>query len=126
MAVICDLLGTPKTDDLGKYLGFPTIHGRVTKSTYQEVMKRVDSKLAGYKAKWLSLAGQTTLIQASVNAIPTYTMQIAQIPMLVCDELERKIRRFLWGGTRTERKTHLVAWDVVTRDKKGGLGLYVM
>jgi len=51
-------------------------------------------------------------------------MQSARLPRSVCDELDRKIRRFLWGGTAMQRKVHLIAWDVVTKDKsQGGLGL---
>ena len=34
------------TDDLGKYLGVPNITGRVTKSTFQEVVHRVGKRLA--------------------------------------------------------------------------------
>ena len=47
---ICSVIGMPKTEDLSKYLGVPTINGRVTRATYQEVIARVDSKLAGWKA----------------------------------------------------------------------------
>jgi len=63
-----------------------------------------------------------------VKGIPTYTMQRTKIPMSVCNELDRKVQRFLWGrGTAMELKTHLVAWEVVTRKKdKGGLGLTSM
>ena len=104
-----------------------TINDRVTKANFQDVLTRVDRRLAGWKAKCLSLAGRTTLIQATINAIPTYTMQSFRIPRSVCDELDRKIRRFLWGGTHVEHKPHLVSWDVVTKERKeGGLGLKKM
>lgn len=33
-------------EDLGKYLEMPTIHGRVTKHTFQQVTERVDKRLA--------------------------------------------------------------------------------
>jgi len=35
-------LGIPVPHDLGKYLGMPTINGRVTKQTFQVVSDRVD------------------------------------------------------------------------------------
>ncbi|KAJ8432968.1 hypothetical protein Cgig2_032800 [Carnegiea gigantea] len=54
-------------------------------------------------------------------------MQTARILRSVCDEIDRKIRRFLWGGTLWERKPYLVAWEVVTKEKEaGGLGLRSM
>jgi len=59
---ICRILEMPKTEDLGRYLGVPAIHGRVTKSTYQGVITRIDKRLAGWKSKCLSLAGRVTLI----------------------------------------------------------------
>jgi len=124
MAEICNTLAIQRTKDFGCYLGVLTMNGRMTKATFQDVITRLDKKLAGWKAKCLSLAGRTTLIQAAINAIPAYSVQSTRIARSVCDEIDRKIRRFLWGGTNLERKTHLVAWDVVTRETTdGGLGL---
>jgi len=72
-------------------------------------------------SRCLSLAGRATLIQAVVAAIPSYTMQTVGVSRLVCDELDRKIRRFLWGGSETEWKVHLVAWRLESGDcGKGG------
>jgi len=71
---VCNVLSIQKTDDFGQYLGVPTIHGRVTKSTFQDVITRVDKRLAGWKTKCLSLAGRATLIQATIVAIPAYVM----------------------------------------------------
>ncbi|KAJ8431324.1 hypothetical protein Cgig2_013540 [Carnegiea gigantea] len=93
----------------------------------RNVLARVDRKLAGWKAKCLFLVGRVTLIQATITAIPVYTMQTARIPRSVCDELDRRIRRFLWRGATLERKPHLVAWEIMTKEKdNGGLGLRSM
>ena len=54
-------------------------------------------------------------------------MQTCRIPRAICDELDRKIHRFLWAGTTTECKTHLVAWATVNRRMlEGGLGIQPM
>lgn len=83
--------------------------------------------MAGWKTKYLSLAGRMTLINAIVAAISAYIMQIARLPRSICDELDRKILRFLWGGNTLHRKPHLVSWDVVTKEKiQGGLGVRSM
>jgi len=75
---VCNTLGIQRTEDFGLHLGVPAINGRVTNTTFQHVITRVDRRLAGWKAKCLSLA-------------------------------------------------HLVAWNVVTKEKtKGGLGLRSM
>jgi len=39
----------------------------------------------------------------------------------VCDELDRELRKFLWGGTTMERKSHLMAWETVTKEKENGV-----
>ena len=124
---ICTELQMEATSDLGKYLGVPTIHGRSTKGDYQYLVDRVNSKLAGWKAKTLSLAGRATLVQSCISTIPYYTMQSAKLPRATCDELDRKARKFLWGGNETVKKTHLVAWENVSKQKgEGGLGIRSM
>jgi len=124
---ICSVLGMEKTDDSGKYLGVPTINGRITKSQYQYVLERIGKRLAGWKTSCLSLAGRVMLIQSTIEAIPSYTMQKIRLPRSICDEVDRKVRRFLWGGTANVRKVHLVNWNSVTKPKElGGLGIRAM
>jgi len=124
IAEVCNTLDIQQTMDFGRYLGVPTLHGRTTKATYYDVLDKVEKRLAGWKTKCLSLAGRATLIQSTVTAIPAYVMQSARLPRSVCDDLDRKIRRFLWGGTAMQRKLHLVAWDAITKEKaQGGLGI---
>lgn len=43
------------THDLGRYLGVPLLHGKVTKETYRYVMEKVQAKLKGWKADRLSM-----------------------------------------------------------------------
>lgn len=52
----CD--GIPITKDLGKHLGVPSLHGRVSESTFAAVLDRIKSRLEGWRAKQLSLAGR--------------------------------------------------------------------
>ena len=94
---ICGMLDVPKSDNLGRYLGVPTLHGRVTRETYQSVSELVNKRLAGWKSKclsladritlmqsWkskcLSLAGRITLIQSMICPIIAFVMQIARLP----------------------------------------------
>ena len=55
--VISDIIGIPITEDLGKYLGVPTLSKRVTKAPFQHVVDRVDKRLSDWRTKCLSLAG---------------------------------------------------------------------
>ena len=70
------------------------------------------------------MASRTTLIQASLLTIPTYTMQCAYLPSKVLENIYKINRNFLWRSTETTRKMHWVGWQKVTKPKKeGGLGI---
>lgn len=65
---IGSMLGFIITQDLGKYLGMPLLHSRVTKHTYQEIIDKVDRRLSGWNTSHLSLAGRITLAQSVLQA----------------------------------------------------------
>ncbi|CAI0546181.1 unnamed protein product [Linum tenue] len=118
-----DRMGIPQTQDLGRYLGVPVLHGRVTKQTYKYILDRLDNKLAGWKATSLSFAGRVTLARSVLSSLPTYAMQTTLLPISICDEIVRRVRKFIWGSTGDSRKIHLVHWEGVCQTKKeGGLG----
>lgn len=117
ISLIC---GSPLAKDLGKYLGVPLIHSRITKSTYREIVEKVQSKLASWKAKSLSLAGRATLIQSVISAIPIYAMQTVKLPASVCKKVDQLNKRFLWGGSADKAKVHLVKWSQVCCPKVNG------
>ncbi|XP_073051702.1 uncharacterized protein [Primulina eburnea] len=116
--------GIPLTTDLGRYLGVPSIHRRVTNNLFKKVLDRVKSRLEGWQTKYLSFAGRKVLVQSVLNAIPLYSMHTNLLPIGICSEIEKTIGNFLWGGKIGEHKCHLVKWDVVSSPKSiGGLGI---
>ncbi|XP_031099664.1 uncharacterized protein LOC116003863 [Ipomoea triloba] len=120
-------LDIPIVVDMGKYLGIPSLHGRLEKETFAGIIERVRGKLAGWKSKSLSFAGRHTLVQSVLSAIPYYTMQSTLLPVGVTSAIEKIIRDFLWGSSEGERKCHLVRWETVTKSKAyGGLGIRKM
>ncbi|XP_031125131.1 uncharacterized protein LOC116027569 [Ipomoea triloba] len=126
-SAISNQLQIEQTNDLGKYLGVKSIHGRVTCHHFTELLDRINGRLEGWKTKTLSVAGRVTLAKAVLNAIPTYTMQTSVLPARVCLEIEKRTRRFIWGHTSpdSQSKMNLVRWEVVTTPiHAGGLGLY--
>lgn len=95
---ISQSLGVKLVNDLGRYLGVPIIHKRVTKSTYREVVTKVQNRVAKWNPEKISLAGRLTLNQAVLTAMPNHFMQSTTLPVGICDEIDRLRRRFLWGG----------------------------
>lgn len=62
--------GIPLTNNLGKYIGMPTIHGRVTQNTFKFILDKVYSRLLGCKAKFLSLTLRAALIKSIIFCHP--------------------------------------------------------
>ncbi|KAH1055495.1 hypothetical protein J1N35_033560 [Gossypium stocksii] len=105
---LSNLLGFQKVDDLGRYLGIPLFHKRVTSSTLHFVIEKVRSKLQNWEVHQLFFAGRVTLAQSVLLAIPSYFMQSMMIPRQVSDEIECVVRRFIWGTSNGKNKMSLV------------------
>lgn len=58
---LSQISGFTTTKDLGKYLGVPVLHRRVTKQTYKNILDKLHQKLATWKGSNLSLAERITL-----------------------------------------------------------------
>ncbi|KAL4343532.1 hypothetical protein AHAS_Ahas11G0087800 [Arachis hypogaea] len=121
---ISEALEFARTDNLGKYLGVPLLHSKVSKHTFNDIINKLNSRLNSWKASSLSFAGRTTLVKSVLSSIPLYTMQTALLPVSTCNVIDRKCRSFLWGDTDQSKKIHLMNWDKVCQPKKaGGLGI---
>lgn len=70
------------------------------------------------------MAGRVILIQSVLSALPTYIMQTTYLPDHVVTELEKIMRKFLWGNDAGRRRLHGVSWEKVCLPKtQGGLNL---
>ncbi|KAA3473179.1 reverse transcriptase [Gossypium australe] len=90
-------------DDLGRYLGIPLFHKRVTNSTLHFVIEKVRMKLQSWDAR------RVILVQSVLLVIPSYFMQSMMIPRQICDKIECLVRRFIWGTSDGKKKMSL-AW----------------
>ena len=119
--------GIPHSDNLGRYLGVPSIHGRVHTDDFKNIIDRVTSRLDGWKMKYLSLASRHILAWSVLQSIPLYPMQSMLIPKGDCSKIEKTIRYFLWGGRDYHSSINLVKWEMVVKNKlEGDLGLRKM
>ncbi|KAL3512824.1 hypothetical protein ACH5RR_025541 [Cinchona calisaya] len=69
------LLNISEAKDLGKYLGFPTSNGRVTRRHFQFIIDKVKNKLASRETNMISFAGRKTIVQQVVS-IPAYSTNV--------------------------------------------------
>lgn len=92
---ISDALGFQRTDDLGKYLGVPLIHKKVTRHTFIYVIDKATQRMSTWKARNLSMAGRVTLTRSVLQALPNYVMQTAWLPTHVCKDIDRMCCSFI-------------------------------
>ena len=121
---ISNLLGLKELDKAVKYLGLPLIHSRRKGKDFEFVLDRLDSVLAGWKARTLSKAGRLTLIQSVGTALPIYAMQTAALPKQFCRQIDSRLMRFWWGHKNLKKGLCLRSWNFICRPKEtGGLGI---
>lgn len=121
---ICNVLQMDMTDDMGLYLGMPTLTSRVTRDTYKHLCEKVDRRLTGWRTKYLSMAGRITLAKSTLSSLASYSMHTAKIPRTICDSIDKKTRRFIWGGNEDAKKIHLLSWETLQLPRnQGGIGL---
>ncbi|OMO51256.1 reverse transcriptase [Corchorus capsularis] len=81
-------------DGLGRYLGVPLHHSRVSHHTYDHLIDRVKKRLASWKANSLSLVGRATLvyIHSAMNIV------LQGIARLIGDGFTTSFWRDKWLG----------------------------
>ncbi|KAF6144352.1 hypothetical protein GIB67_024579 [Kingdonia uniflora] len=87
----------------------------IKKLDYGYVVNTVKSKLNMWKAKCLSQAARTTLIESVSSAIPIYQISSALLLKTMLDSLD-KLQRDFWQGynSKGKLKSHLTTWDTIT------------
>ena len=95
----------------------------MSRGKFESLQARLAKCLVEWDDNHKSQAAKEVLIKAIAQAIPLYVMSVFKLPMGLCDELTKMIRRFWWGAENGKRKTCWVAWDIMLRPKShGGLG----
>ncbi|KAG6649906.1 hypothetical protein CIPAW_06G006500 [Carya illinoinensis] len=105
-----------------KYLGLPLGATFKARTIWDEVMEKIEKRLAGWKRVYLSKGGRLTLIKSTLSNLPTYFLSLFPLPAGVGNMIEKIIRTFLWGALGEEKKFHLVSWKTVCAPiTQGGL-----
>lgn len=50
-------------------------------------------------------------------------MRVFSLPQKIYNQIEKLNRNFLWGHSKSSKKTHLISWNKISKSKKGGLRL---
>jgi hypothetical protein len=95
------------------------------KTAFLPLIHIINSILAGWAAKFLSIAGRLVLLNSILSSIPMYIMSVLKLPQWVINAIDKIRRTFLWHGANDQRKGYnLVDWEVVCEPKQiDGLGV---
>ncbi|KAK3218733.1 hypothetical protein Dsin_012703 [Dipteronia sinensis] len=116
-------IGIGVVDCHESYLGLPCLAGMRKKEIFSGIISKIWDKIRGWRDKFLSTGGKEVLIKAVIQAIPTYTMNLFQLPKSLLKEIYRLCTRFWWGSNGTSRKIHRCTWAKLCEAKGiGGLG----
>ena len=103
-----DVLKCKVQNLLIKYLGLPLGASPRSCATWKAAIDNFKKKLTLWKSKFLSFEGRVTLIKFVLCSLPVYYLSIFKMPEMVAKELDMIKARFLWGGSDSQRKMHLV------------------
>ncbi|KAL9450662.1 hypothetical protein AB3S75_012400 [Citrus x aurantiifolia] len=97
--------------------------GRKKISFFNDIKLRVLSKLSSWQSKLFSCGGKEVLIKAIAQAVPAYAMSVFKVPLSICEDIQKAIARFWWGGSEKHKSIHWARWERLCYAKKrGGLG----
>ena len=94
---ILSIAGVSSTRRYEKYLGLPAIIGRSKMKTFEGIKGRIWDRINGWKENFLSQVRKEVLLKAVIQAIPTYTMNVFQLPKTLCNDINSMMSKFWWG-----------------------------
>ena len=105
-----------------RYLGLPLLSSRLTVADCNPLLLKIDKRIAGWEGMALSYAGRVQIIKSVLLSLSLYWSSAFILPKKVTNEIEKRLRTFLWKGT-TNSGYAKVAWKDLCRPKdEGGLG----
>jgi hypothetical protein len=78
-----------------KYLGLPLTHQKPTKDLFDPMLNAIHVKIERLNGPTLSMTGRIVIVNAVLNALPIYCMQVFRLLEGVIDRIISCTRRFL-------------------------------
>lgn len=91
------ILGVASYSFESKYLGLPTLEGRMKNDNFQPIMERFGKRCNEWNERFMSQAAKEVHIKSVVQALPTYVMGVFKLNQSFCESYEKTIRDFWWG-----------------------------
>uniref|UniRef100_A0A803P4U5 Reverse transcriptase domain-containing protein n=1 Tax=Cannabis sativa TaxID=3483 RepID=A0A803P4U5_CANSA len=119
--LIASKLGMKRMPADTVYLGF--LRSMKRTRDFRFLVKKVQTRVEGWKAKLLSKAGRACLVQSIGNSLSLYAAATEVIPSSIATSIDRCLRSFWWGDHDSKRTLHTIDWSSLCKSKfHGGLG----
>ncbi|KAL2245713.1 UNVERIFIED_CONTAM: hypothetical protein Sindi_2839500 [Sesamum indicum] len=106
-----------------RYLGLSLISSRLPIPDCLPLLNKIESRIAGWEGLALSYAGRVQIIKFVLSSLSIYWSSTFILLKRVINEIEKRLRKFLWKGTRSSGYAK-VAWRELCKPKdEGGQGL---
>ena len=116
-------LGITNLGGMGSYLGLPESLGGSKTKIFSFVRDRLQNRINGWSAKFLSKGGKEVMIKLVATALPTYVMSCFTLLKTITSKLTSAIAKFWWSSNGESRGMHWMTWDKVCySNSEGGLG----
>lgn len=107
-----------------EYLGVPLFQGRAKAIYFEGMIKKVRSKIDGWKNKLLSKGGKLILLKHILLSMPVYQFSAFDVPKAVIKSLESIFSSFIWGNYKDKPNKKWISWDKIsTPTASGCLGI---
>ncbi|KAG7564814.1 Myc-type basic helix-loop-helix (bHLH) domain [Arabidopsis suecica] len=116
-------LGITNIGGMGSYLGLPESLGGSKTKIFSFVRERLQTRINGWSAKFLSKGGKEVMIKSVAAALPTYVMSCFRLPKTITSKLTSAVANFWWSSNGDSRGMHWMAWNKLCNSKsEGGIG----
>ena len=97
------------------------------KQDFNFILKKLNSRLAGWKGHLLNKVGRVALANSVLSCFPSYPMHRLWLLKSICETIDYMVHNFIWKkNTNTYKGWSLVKLDHVTQPKKlRGLGVHM-
>nr|XP_043639239.1 uncharacterized protein LOC122610308 [Erigeron canadensis] len=106
-----------------RYLGVPLISSRLLHKDCKVLVERMEARISDWKNKSLSFARRLQLINSVLSSLHIYWASVFILPASIINDLEKKMRSFLWCQGPMSKGKAKVSWkDCCLPKNEGGLG----
>jgi hypothetical protein len=98
VVLVRDALGCALETFPQNYLGLPLSCDKLNLAAFAPLIAKADRYLSRWRAVLLSAGGRLVLINAVLDALPTYAMAAMPLPPAVVKALDALRRAFLWAA----------------------------